>query len=198
MSGVPDRDPRALPASPWIVRGETLEATRDAERIRAQARRDAERLLADAAHGARLLGEEARRQGMDRGAQEAGRLLADAAEAVLAFRRDAETELVPLAFAIAHRILGAFPEEERLLRAVDAALDEHRHASGLRLRVGAAAAAALQAALGAGGRGGSVMVEIDENAAPDGCTLIHPRGRAAVGPIEQLRALFATSGAETA
>ena len=188
----------ALPESPWIVRGESVAALRDAERIRTQARQDAERLLVDAARTAQRLGDEARRQGAAQGAAEAAQLLADTADAVRDFRRDAETELVPLAFAIAHRILGAFPEEERLVQAVDTALQEHRTVSGLRLRAGPAAAAALRAALGAAERGKAVMVEVDEEAAPGHCTLVHPRGRAAIGPLDQLRILFDANGGAAA
>lgn len=191
----PRPDAHALPVSPWVVRGEAVSALRDADGIRAEARQEAERLLTEAVRAAHILRDEARREGVAQSVAEAGRLLGDAADAVRTFRRDVEEELVPLAFAIAHRILGAFPEEERLSRAVRTALDEHRHTSGLRLRADPAAAAALRKALDATAQGNAVTVEIDENARPGGCTLIHPRGRTAVGPIDQLRSLFAASGA---
>ncbi|MCQ8239617.1 type III secretion system stator protein SctL [Rhizosaccharibacter radicis] len=186
--------PPALPGSPWIVRGETLDAQRDATRIRGQARQDAERLLVDASRAAQRLRDEAGRQGLEAGEAAAARLLADAADAATRFRQDAEAELVPLAFAIAHRILGSFPEEERLLRAVRTALDEHRNVSGLRLRASPTTATALRNALAAEGRADAVLIEIDDDVAPGGCTLVHPRGRAAIGPLDQLRSLFAAGG----
>jgi len=194
----PDASSPALPASPWIVRGNTLEALRDADAIRSRARQDAERLLRDAARTAAAIRDEARRQAIADGQAEAARLLTDVVEAVQNFQREAEAELVPLAFAIAHRILGAFPEDERLMLAASTALDEHRGVSGLRLRAAPATAAALRGALSQDGHAGLVTVDVDEGMAPGGCTLVHPRGRAAVGPLEQLRLLFAATGSEAA
>jgi len=195
---MPDAASPALPASPWIVRGTTLEALRDADAIRRQARQDAERLLRDSARTAASIREEAKRQAVADGEAEAAHLLADVAEAVQHFQREAEAELVPLAFAIAHRILGAFPEDERLLLAASTALEEHRGVSGLRLRAAPVTAAALRRALDQDGRAGLVTVDVDEGMAPGGCTLVHPRGRAAVGPLAQLRLLFAASGSDAA
>lgn len=185
-------------SSPWIVRGDTLRALRDADAIRLRARQDAERLLRDAARTAASVLDETRRLAVAQGEAEAARLLASAADAVQEFRHEAEAELVPLAFAIAHRILGVFPENDRLLQAVTTALDEHRGVSGLRLRAAPVTAAALRLGLDQTGRGNTVTVDVDEGAPPGTCTLVHPRGRAAVGPLEQLQLLFAAGGSGVA
>lgn len=186
--------PPSQASSPWIVRGDALRALHDASAIRTRARQDAEQLLQDAARAVASIREEARRQAVAQGEAEAVRLLADVTNATLQFRHEAEAELVPLAFAIAHRILGMFPEDDRLLRAVNTAMDEHRSVSGLRLRAAPVTAAALRHALDRAGRGDAVTVDVDEGAEPGTCTLVHPRGRAAVGPLEQLHLLFAAGG----
>jgi flagellar biosynthesis/type III secretory pathway protein FliH len=188
MSGA--RDAAALPSSPWIIRGEILEALRDGEAIRAAAAAEAVQLRRAAEADAARLREQARQEGRAAGEAAGAALLANAAAAIDTFRRDAEAELLPLAFAVAHRILGAFPEDERLLRAARTALDEHRGVSGLRLRAAPATAEALRAGLRQDGREGAVSVDADGEMEPGRCTLVHPRGRAAVGPLDQLRALF--------
>jgi flagellar biosynthesis/type III secretory pathway protein FliH len=104
-----------------------------------------------------------------------------------------EAELGTLAFAIAHRILGEFSEEDCLIRAVQTALDEHRNATGLRLRASAEIEATLRTAVAESGASASVTIEVDEMAPAGTCTLINPRGRIAIGPIDQLLALFATT-----
>ena len=190
MSAAQEHGALALPRSPWIVRGEILDAIRDADEIRSAARAEAEAIRAQAASDAIAIGEAARQDGLRDGAIGAARLLAEVEAAAAAFRATGERELVPLAFAIAHRILGAFPEEECLVRAVSTALEEHHGTSGLRLRTDPQAASLLRAALRQAGRADAVLVDVDDEAAPGTCTLVHPRGRAAIGPLDQLRTLF--------
>lgn len=190
MSAVQDTGASAPPYSPWIVRGEILDALRQADEIRTAAAAEAEAMRARGASDAAGIRDAARQDGLRDGAVRAAHLLAEAEAAAAAFRENGERELVPLAFAIAHRILGAFPEEDRLVRAVATALEEHHGTSGLRLRADPPTASLLRAALRQNGRANAVLVDVDDEAAPGTCTLVHPRGRAAIGPLDQLRTLL--------
>ena len=182
--------------SPWIVRGETIAVMRQADAMRAAAAADAQALRVQAAVEAEALRQQARQQGMQEGAAVAAALLADAEAAAHSYQLARSAELGTLAFGIAHRILGAFPEDERLARAVTNALDEHRGASNLRLRADPQSAALLREALNISSAGSSVIIEADHGAASGSCTLVHPRGRVAVGPVDQLRALLAGIAAD--
>ena len=192
MSGTPGAGSigQSFAASPWIVRGEILDSLREAERIRADATAAADALRARAEAEVAAIRSTAHQEGLRRGAAAAASLLADAAAAAVASDEAREAELVPLAFAIAHRILGAFPEQDRVTRAVRTALEEHRGTSGLRLRADPHTAAFLRVSLEDAGGPGAILVEADEQAPPGRCTLVHPRGRVAIGPVEQLRTLF--------
>ena len=181
---------QALAASPWIVRGEILGSLRQAERIGADAKAAADALRAQAEAEVAAIRSAAHQEGLRRGAVAAASLLADAAAAADAFSKAHEGELVPLAFAIAHRILGAFPEQDRVTRAVRTALEEHRGTSGLRLRADPHTAVLLRVLLDDAGQSGAILVETDDQAPAGRCTLVHPRGRVAIGPVDQLRTLF--------
>lgn len=183
--------PRSHPSSPWVVRSERLSAIEEGEAILTAARAQAESLREAATRDAASLHRQAQDAGLAEGAREAAALVG-AAQAAIAVQREADAaEMLPLAFAIAHRILGAFDEDDRLHRAARAALDEHHNLAGLRLRVAPAAADVLRAALRAEGLT-TVAVDADDGVGRDGCTLVHPRGRAAVGPIDQLREIMAS------
>lgn len=195
MSGTPNARPAAetLLASPWIVRGEVLDALRQADEIRAAAASAADALRVQAETEVEAIRSAAHQEGLRQGAAAAAALMADATAVADTFSKTRESELVPLAFAIAHRILGAFPEEDRVTRAVATALDEHRGTSGLRLRADPHTAALLRVSFDDVGRPDSILVETDEHAPPGRCTLVHPRGRVSIGPLDQLRTLFETT-----
>lgn len=197
MTGKRSSEPagQALAASPWIVRGEILDALSQADRIRADAAAAADALRARAEAEVAAIRSAAHQEGLHQGAAAAASLLADAAAAAAAFNKAREGELVPLAFAIAHRILGVFPEQDRVTRAVMTALDEHRGTSGLRLRANPHTAAFLRVSLEDAGQLDAILVETDDQAPPGRCTLVHPRGRVAIGPVDQLRTLFENTSA---
>lgn len=186
-----------LPCSPWIVRDEIRIALLRADEIEAGAARRAAEMVSRARADADAIREAARQEGMREGAAAAARLIAETDAAVATYRRTSESELVPLAFAIAHRILGTFPEDDRLLRAVTTALDEHQGTSGLRLRADPHTASRLRDALRRADRTDQVLVDVDDAASPGSCVLMHPRGRASVGPIDQLHALFGAAVASS-
>jgi flagellar biosynthesis/type III secretory pathway protein FliH len=134
--------------------------------------------------------EAARQEALREGKAAAMALITEVSTAIEAQIAARETELPRLAFAIAERILGEFPREERLVRAVKAALDEHRGTEGLRLRLSPLMEPMLRAALDEISTTiPRVIVEVDESASPDACTMIHPRGRIAVGPFDQLKSI---------
>lgn len=187
-----------LPTSPWVIRGVLVNALQQADAVLAAAEARAARLCAEAADQAEKLLEGARQEGLRDGAAEAAALIAEVSADLDIYRQAREAELGTLAFAIAHRILGALPEEERLARAVRTALDEHRNASGLRLRTSPHMEAVLRTVIEEAGVGASVTIEVDDTALPGECTLIHPRGRIAVGPIDQLLALLSAASATSA
>jgi flagellar biosynthesis/type III secretory pathway protein FliH len=194
MTGFANPDRRAdIPVSPWIARGEVIDAQRRAEDIIVAAKAYAERLRADAVRQADALREAARFQGLRDGVSAAAALIAEISSNLEVYRTEREAELSTLAFAIAHRILGAFAEEDRLIRAVRTALDEHRNTAGLRLRASAEIEPVLRTALLEAGGSASVTIDVDETAPSGTCTLVHPRGRIAIGPIDQLLALFAAT-----
>jgi flagellar biosynthesis/type III secretory pathway protein FliH len=194
MNGFASSDHAAdLPVSPWIVRGEVIDARRQAEDILAAAKASAGQMRADADARADALREAARLQGLSDGMSEAAALVAGLCSDLETYRSARETELSALAFAIAHRILGAFAEEDRLIRAVQTALEEHRNVTGLRLRASVEIEPVLRTMLTEAGDSAYVTIDVDETAPSGTCTLVHPRGRIAVGPIDQLRALFAAT-----
>lgn len=183
----------SLPSSPWIARRDVVDAQKRADTILSAAVTLSERLRSEAMTEAEAVRASARQEGLRDGGAAAAQLLADVAAAAETFRAAREAELSTLAFAIAHRILGAFPEEERLISAVRTALEEHRATVGLRLRVAPEMVEVLQSALQSTDTGTSVSVEADDAASSGDCTLIHPRGRIAIGPLDQLRALLAAT-----
>jgi type III secretion system HrpE/YscL family protein len=185
-----------LPFSPWIVRGRLVEAQKQADEVLLTAKAHADRIRAEAAAQADDLLKQAWQEGLREGAVTAASLIAEVAAGVEHYRKAREDELRTLAFAIAHRILGAFPEDDLLIRTVRTALDEHRNTMGLRLRAGPAVAPLLRMSLSENDVGVSVTVEEDHTVPPGSCSLIHPRGRIAIGPLEQLLALLRASSLE--
>jgi flagellar biosynthesis/type III secretory pathway protein FliH len=181
-----------LPVSPWIVRREIIDVKNHAEQLLSEAKIAADRVLAQATAQAAGLRKASERQGLREGIATAAALIAKVSADLEAYRTAREAEIGTLAFAIAHRILGTFPEDDRLLRAVQTALDDHRNTTGLRLRASPEIASMLRTFL-EGEAGASVAVEVDETAPPSSCSLIHPRGRIAIGPIDQLLAMLASA-----
>jgi flagellar biosynthesis/type III secretory pathway protein FliH len=175
--------------SPWIVRAELVDAHSRAEDIIAEAEGEAARLRAEAAAEAERAREAAEETGLREGAAAAAALIAEVSAGVEATAAAWEADISRLAFAIAHRIIGEFAEDERMILAVRTALVEYRDTAGLRLRVSAQMEPVLRAALAQSGAGLRVDIEVDEDAWSGACTLIHPRGRVAVGPFDQLQAL---------
>jgi flagellar biosynthesis/type III secretory pathway protein FliH len=182
--------------SSWIVRAETVESHHRADDIIAKAERQAARLRGDAAEEAARAREAACREGLEEGKAAALALIAEVSSALDSQAVAREAEISRLAFAVAHRILGEFPEEERLVRAVTTALDEQRGAMGLRLRLSPKMESVLRPVLDQRDDVPPVTIEVDEGASADTCTMIHPRGRIAVGPLDQLQAFRAAAGAE--
>ena len=181
--------PAAAPAeSPFVVRAPALLALRDAEAIREAAVADAARLRAGAAAEAAALRQAAQADSAARAAA----LLASAAGAADAFLAAREAELVELAFAIAHRLIADLPGDARAVALARTALAEHRDASRLVLRAAPATASALRASLSAET---GVEVREDSTLGPDECVLLHPGGRAELGPLQQFRALMAAGAA---
>ncbi len=171
--------------SAFVVRAPALLALREANAIRTSAVEAAARLQARAEAEAEGL----RRSARARGLAEAAALLASASVTANDFLAAREAELVELAFAIAHRLVTDLPRDARALALAHTALSEHRDASRLTLRAPPATAAALRASLAETG----VEVSEDASLGPDECVLLHPSGRAELGPLQQLRALMAAS-----
>lgn len=180
-----------LPASPLVIRADILRARADAAALLAEARAEAARLRAEAEADAEAARASGREDGRRAGEAEAARLVAAASEAADAFLAAREAELGTLALAVAHRLIGALPPEERLFRLVQTALAEHRAELRLALRVPPGDAAGLRAALAEVDPDGRVTVEEDPAAAPGSCVLAHARGRTAIGLLDQFRALLA-------
>lgn len=169
--------------SAFVVRAPVMLALRDADAIRAAAVEAAARLHAKAAAEASVL----RQSALARGVAEAAAVLAAASVTANDYLMARESELVELAFAIAHRLVTDLPSDARALALARTALSEHRDGSRLTLRAPTATAPALRAALADTG------VEVREDAllGPDECVLLHPGGRTELGPLQQLRALMA-------
>lgn len=168
--------------SAFVVRAPVMLALRDADAIRAAAVEAAARLHSKATVEANAL----RQSALARGVAEAAAVLAAASVTANDFLTAREAELVDLAFAIAHRLITDLPRDTRTLALVRTALSEHRDGSRLTLRAPTATAPILRAALANTG------VEVREDAllGPDECVLLHPGGRAELGPLQQLRALM--------
>lgn len=178
-------------SSPWIVRAESVEAHRQAHDIVALARSEAAQLREQAIADAERVREAARAEGLRDGAAAAAALVAEVSAAVDEDAAARKADIGRLAFRIAHRILGEFEESDRLIRAVMTALNDHHGAAGLRLRVSPQMEPVLRAALDQAGAGTQVTIDVNEGASSDSCTMIHPRGRIEVGPLDQLQALRA-------
>jgi flagellar biosynthesis/type III secretory pathway protein FliH len=183
------------PGSPYVLRGDTLRARADAAAIREAALADADAVRARAEAEARARAESLLGEARARAMSESAALLARAAGDADALLRAREEELTALAFALAHRLVNDLPRDTRTLRLVWTALAEHRDVSRLVLRAPPATAASLRAGLCGGdgdARGRACPVEVVDDATlgADECVLVHPKGRTALGPLQQFRALM--------
>jgi flagellar biosynthesis/type III secretory pathway protein FliH len=127
---------------------------------------------------------------VDAGARAAAKLLVEAAICADEYVKARETELIDLAFAIAHRIIADLSPDEALMRAAQTAFAEHRRGSLLTIRVAPNSAGALRAALVEHQASAQIEVEIDPGLAPGSCILVHDKGRSSIGIIDQFRALL--------
>lgn len=176
----------SLPRHPLVVRGPELQALRDAVAIRDQARQEA------AAERDRE-----RRRGYDDGLREAAaaaaQLVRDTEAAVGVYWSRREQELVPLALAIAHRVVSGLPPDDVLAGIARTAIAEHRQDTSLTLRAAPDEAAVLRRCLAGDAATARVEVQADASLPPGGCVLSHPRGRTVIGLLDQFRAMLATA-----
>ncbi len=176
--------------SRFVVRGSELQARCEAASVVAAAQSEAEAIRAAA------LAERAREraegfvEGLAEGTRVGARLAGNAAEAAARFLATREEELVDLAFTIAGRILASLPREATLIAVAREAIAAHRTELRLVLRVDAAVAPALRAALATE----RVEVQADPGAPVGGCMLVHSRGAVSLGIADQLEALRVSAG----
>lgn len=175
-----------LPVSRFVVRGPDLQARRDAAAIVAAAEERAASLRKDALRDCDAERQRGYAAGFAAGAADGARLAESAARAASDFLLAREAELTDLAFAIAARVLGTLPADVVLTTTARNAIAEHRTDVSLVLRVAPDAAEAMRAALATD----RVEVLADPGASPGACTLIHPRGAAALGVLDQFRAMM--------
>ena len=175
----------SLPQHPLVVRGPEVQALRDAAAILAQARQDA----AAERDRERQRGYD---DGLNKAATAASQLFRDAAAAIAAHWAQREQELVPLALAIAHRVLSELPPDDVLAGIARTAIAEHRRDTQLTLRAPPDAAATLQRCLARDATTAHVQVQADAGLAPGRCVLSHPQGRTSIGLLEQFQAMLAT------
>jgi flagellar biosynthesis/type III secretory pathway protein FliH len=117
-----------LPHSGFIVRGNTLDAYKEAHTILAEARAVADRERAELDAERRRVLVEARREGLRQGMSKATEIVTNLDIAINDFWREREGELADLAFAIAQRIIGSLPADETLVRLASEAIAELRRA----------------------------------------------------------------------
>ena len=176
--------------SRFVVRGPELQARCDAASIIATAQREAEAIRATALTERASERELGFAEGSAEGTRAAARLAGNAAEAAATFLATQEQELVELAFTIAGRILTTLPREATLIAVAREAIAAHRADMRLVLRVDAAVAPAMRAALATE----YVEVQADPGALVGGCTLVHSRGAISLGLADQLEVLKASAG----
>src|SRR5262245_29587538 len=114
-----------LPHSRFVIRGNKLDAHRDAHAILADAKAAADRMRAGLGVERRRVLAEARREGMRQGISEAAGIVANTSKAIDVFWREQERDLTELAFAIAHRIIASLPADEAMVRLASEAIAEH-------------------------------------------------------------------------
>ncbi len=180
-----------LPRSRLIIRRETVEKGQQAADIVYQAESSAETIREQAEEDAEARRRQGYEDGLHQGHDDAARLAAAAAEATDQFFRAREAELIELSFAIAHRILEQLPPDVVLSSIARTAIAEHRDDLRLTLRVNPVSANGLRTALAQAGAGGRVNVVADDTCQPGSCTLVHDKGRASIGLLDQFRALMA-------
>lgn len=179
-----------LPTSPFVLRREAVRSRDEARDIVQEARDQADMILHEAHQQAEQDRVQGHAEGVRDGRAEAARLLAEAAATVDLFYEARERELTDLAFAIAYRIIGEFPANEQLARIAETAIAEHRGGVKLQLRVDPVSAPVLRRAVAQFDHEGRVAIEADENAPAGSCTLVHARGRSAIGLLDQFRAMM--------
>lgn len=182
-----------LPASPFVVRADIVQAHASAAAIRDDAVAQAAAILERAREQRRDAVAAGHAEGLRTGAAQVAQLAAAAATSIDVFLDERAVELQELAFAIAHRMLASLPHDECLACLAAEAIAEHRLDVRLTLRVSDGDAGPLRAALAEADPHGRVAVVGDPAAEPGSCTLIHSRGRTRIGLLEQFRALIATA-----
>ena len=178
------------PVSPFVIRSASVSAMREAAVIRKAAQDEVAQLRMAAAQEAESLRAAGIERGRAEGAAAAAALTAAAEEAIASFWATREAELVDLALAIAHRIVGSMPAEVRLAAIARTALAEHKDETELVLRTSTGTAGLLRAALADCGRS-TLAVEEDASLAAEACVLVHRRGRTRLGLLDQFRQLMA-------
>jgi type III secretion system HrpE/YscL family protein len=173
-----------------IVRADMLRLHADANMIVADAKAEASRIRAELELDRIKAFEEARRQGFSQGVAEAAAIAANAVKAVEEFWREREGEVAEIAFAIAHRIVGNLPADQRLAQIVSMAISEYSSSVQLTLRTTPEAAGHLRAFLKNAVGAERVTVVADPAAAPGECTLYQAHGRTDLGLLAQFRAMM--------
>ncbi|WP_407158262.1 hypothetical protein [Bradyrhizobium sp. STM 3557] len=176
--------------SDFIVRGDVLDAHKEAYAILADARAKAEQVRAEMDAERDRIFEEARRQGLRQGITEAAAIIINTRQTMDAFWVEREGELTELVFAVAHRIIGSLPADEVLVRLASEAIAEHAANVQLTLRAAPETAVLLRDALTSSPQGCRVTVQVDANAAPGECSLVHKNGRTELGLLGQFRAMM--------
>lgn len=180
-------------ATARVIRAPEAIAWQDGYRFREDARVEAERSRHELAATVAAERERGFQEGRRAGAEEAARLLDEAGRSISTSLAGVEKDVVLLAVNLAERILGAFEDQEFVVRAATQAIRDIRaeedgvlYAAPHHLRVLAERMAAI-----ADDRPGGVAVEPDLSAGPRDCSLMTARGVINLGAVAQLDALRA-------
>ena len=173
-----------------VMPAEVFDARREAERILSEARTQAARIVAEAETQRAGIGEDARREGRERGLAEAAALLARAAAVRDGALAGAEQELGALAMGIARRIIGEelATAPERIVPIVREVLARARRARDVVVMVHPDDAATLSA-LPRDALGVAFDLEEDPSLHRGGCVVRTELGRLDASIEVQLEAL---------
>ena len=185
--------PSPLPDSPAVIRREQFARLGLARDVLAEAKAEAEAILSRARDDAEAECRRGRDEGLQAGQLEAARQLAGAVQDVDAFIQAREAELAELVFAVAFKLIGELPDAERSARLVGTAIADYRSDIAMTLRTDLAGAAFVRHVVEQLGVGDRVHVEGSIAQQPGSCTLVHARGQAPIGLLDQFRALMAGS-----
>ncbi|MGI4793814.1 MAG: FliH/SctL family protein [Janthinobacterium lividum] len=164
---------------PMVIPRQSLEAIRDATEIVAVAKQQA----AHARH-------RAFQEGFAEGLKAAREQLNGIDRAIEAYWSEREQELITVALALAYRVVGEMPQNERLAGQVRTALAAHRADSALALRADPETATALQSLLGEAASAGSITVQSDPLLTSGNILLAHSQGQTEIGLVQQFRAFL--------